>query len=635
MQKISGLLFIIFTVLFSEHAMAQQVMTPELLWKVGRVSAIGLSEDAQILYYKVSTPNMESNGFDTKKYRYDFKSGDSNEVEETPGLKNNDLSPSGNWQIVPSKEKIIQVLGKDRYGDVPQSNAYIHDGLHHRHWDSWREGVFQHLVLESTTGEARRDIMKDEPYDCPTVPFGGSEDYTWSPDGNTVVYVCKKRFGTAYVNSTNTDLYAYNVNTESTVNLTADNPGYDTHPAYSKQGTLAWLSMARDGYENDKNDLKILFEGNTINLTSAWDGTVDEFIWANDGRSIFFIAPVDGTKQLYSVGIPDRKGKAAGVAQITKGQWDITGIVAQRGDALLVGRSDMNRANELYSVDLKTGGMRALTKVNEAFYAGIHTGKVEARMVPTADGKEMLVWVAYPPDFDSAKKYPTLLYAQGGPQSALSQFYSFRWNFQVMAAQGYIVVAPNRRGMPGHGVEWNEQISGDWGGLNMQDYLSAIDHIAKEPYVDNDRIGCIGASYGGYSVFYLAGIHEGRFKTFISHCGIVNLQSMYGNTEELFFANWDIGGPYWEMDNEKAQRSYSKFNPIDRVGLWDTPMLIIQGGKDYRVPDGQAFEAFTAAQQRGIKSRLLYFPDENHWVLKPHNALVWQREFFRWLKETL
>jgi dipeptidyl aminopeptidase/acylaminoacyl peptidase len=256
-------------------------------------------------------------------------------------------------------------------------------------------------------------------------------------------------------------------------------------------------------------------------------------------------------------------------------------------------------------------------------------------MIPTTDGKEMLAWVIYPPDFDASKKYPTLLYAQGGPQSPLSQFYSFRWNFQVMAAQGYIVIAPNRRGMQGHGVEWNEQISGDWGGQNMQDYLSAIDHIAEEPYVDKDRLGCVGASYGGYSAFYLAGIHEGRFKTFIAHDGIFNLRSMYGTTEELFFTNWDLGGPYWDDANEKAKNAYANFDPSSRVADWDTPILIIQGGKDYRVSDGQALEAFTAAQQLGIKSRLLYFPEENHWVLKPQNGLLWQNEFFRWLSETL
>ncbi len=323
------------------------------------------------------------------------------------------------------------------------------------------------------------------------------------------------------------------------------------------------------------------------------------------------------------------------MTQITEGQFDVSGLVGQVGKEIIAGRNDMNHAREYFAINLKKGTMRPLTEVNTATYTSMKLPKVEKRMVATTDGKEMTTWVIYPPDFDPAKKYPTLLYTQGGPQSALSQFYSFRWNFQIMASQGYIVVAPNRRGMPGHGVEWNEAISKDWGGQVMDDYLSAIDDVAKESYVDKDRLGCVGASYGGYSAFFLAGIHEGRFKSFIAHDGVFNLESMYGTTEELFFVNWDAGGPYWEKENAAAQKTYKEFNPINYVHKWDTPILIIQGGKDYRVPIGQGLEAFTAAQQQGIKSRLLYLPEENHWVLSPQNGIVWQSEFFRWLDETL
>jgi dipeptidyl aminopeptidase/acylaminoacyl peptidase len=393
--------------------------------------------------------------------------------------------------------------------------------------------------------------------------------------------------------------------------------------------------MERDGYEADKNDIKVMYDGKPVNLTADWDGTVREFLWSEDAKTIYFTAATGGTVQLFKVNVPKKADGKATVEQITEGQFDISGLVGIAGSEIISGRNDMNRAREIFAIDMKSGEMRQLTTVNDETYAGLKLPEVKKRMVKTSDGKDMTVWVIYPPDFDASKKYPTLLYTQGGPQSALSQFYSFRWNFQLMASQGYIVVAPNRRGMPGHGVEWNEAISKDWGGQVMRDYLAAIDDMKKEPYVDADRLGCVGASYGGYSAFYLAGIHEGRFKSFIAHDGVFNLQSMYGTTEELFFVNWDIGGPYWEKDNEAAQKTYNEFNPINYVDQWDTPILIIQGGKDYRVPIGQSLEAFTAAQQQGIKSRLLYLPEENHWVLSPQNALVWQKVFFSWLDETL
>jgi len=323
------------------------------------------------------------------------------------------------------------------------------------------------------------------------------------------------------------------------------------------------------------------------------------------------------------------------VVQLTDGNFDVTGIVGFSGDKAILTRTDFNHATEIFSYDLKNKTWLQLTNVNTGFYQNISLSKVEKRWVATTDNKQMLVWVIFPPDFDETKKYPTLLYLQGGPQGALSQFYSFRWNFQLMAAQGYIVVAPNRRGMPGHGVAWNEDISKDWGGQAMRDYLSAIDNVAKESYVDNGRLGAVGASYGGYSAFYLAGIHDNRFKTFIAHAGVFNLESMYGTTEELFFVNWDAGGPYWEKDNAAAQKTYTEFNPINNADKWNTPMLVIHGEKDYRVPIGQGQEAFQLLQQKGIKSRFVLFPEENHWILQPQNAMVWQNEFFRWLKETL
>jgi dipeptidyl aminopeptidase/acylaminoacyl peptidase len=423
--------------------------------------------------------------------------------------------------------------------------------------------------------------------------------------------------------------------TKTTTNLTENNKGYDTHPAFSSKGTLAWLQMERDGYESDKNDIIVKLPEGDLNLTKDWDGTVNGFIWSEDGSKIFFNAPVGGTVHAFQIDVPVGNKTKSKPKQISQGRFDVSGIIGQSGNHLIVYRRDMNHATEIYNLNTGTGEMKQLSDGNDEIYKDIKMSKIEKRMVKTTDGKDMLTWVIYPPDFDPTKKYPTLLYCQGGPQGALSQFYSFRWNFQLMAANGYIIVAPSRRGMPGFGVEWNEQISKDYGGQNMKDYLSAIDDVAKESYVDKDRMGCIGASYGGYSVFYLASRHEGRFKSFISHDGIFNWRSMYGTTEELFFVNWDIGGAYWDKENAAAQRSYSEFNPVNFVDKWDTPIMIIQGGKDFRVPIGQGLEAFQAAQLQGIKSKLLIFPEENHWVLLPQNSLVWQREFYKWLDETV
>lgn len=620
-------------------ASAQQVMTPEQLWKLGRVSALGITKDGKNIVYKVSVPNIEENKSASKFYTIPVNGGTATEVTEYKNLLTDKyVSADGKWVLTSNEVKVDKVHGKDFYPELDKSNVQVYDGLDYRHWDTWNDGTHNHVGY-TTVGDTDKksfvDIMPNEPYDSPQKPFGGEEDYTWSPDGKSIVYVSKKKAGTAYATSTNTDLYEYNLDTKKTVNLTPNNLGYDTQPAYSPQGDLTWLQMKRDGYEADKNDIIVRFKGTDINLTAAWDGTVDSFIWSPDGKKVYFLAPTDGTKQLFEVNFPGLTKIAVTVRQLTDGFFDINGITGFSGDKVIVERTDMNHASEIYSYDLKKKKWAQLSKVNNAAYAGIAMSKTEKRYVTTTDGKKMLVWVVLPPNFDAKKKYPALLYCQGGPQSALTQFYSFRWNFQVMAAQGYIVVAPNRRGMPGHGVEWNEAISKDWGGQVMDDYLSAIDDVAKESYVDKARLGAVGASYGGYSVFYLAGIHNNRFKTLISHCGVFNLQSMYGTTEEVFFTNWDSGGAYWEKNNAAAQKTYTQFNPINNVDKWSTPIFVIQGGIDYRVPIGQGQEAFQAAQLRGLKSRFMLFPEENHWVLKPQNALVWQREFFKWLTETL
>ena len=607
------------------------------MWQLGRVSAVGLTKDNTGVVYTVSIPDVSQNKSNRRLYLVSLKDGQVQEIGDSNNLVHNDrISPDGKYIISAEDVKIQPVAGKDFYPDLPKSTVQIYSQLNDRHWDQWEDGAYSHVFVQSTTDRSKKDILSGQPYDVPQMPFGGDEDFIWAPDGKSVIYVTKALSGTRYALSTNTDIFQYDLATGNTKNLSEGMMGYDISPAFSPEGRLAWLSMKRDGYEADKQDIVVRSSAGTIiNLTKVWDGSVDGFRWSNDGKKIYFNAPIDGTIQLFEVNDPGLTKMIPMVKQVTKGDFDIAGIVGQSGNTLIVSRTDMNHAAELYTVNLTTGALTQLTHVNDEAYGSIDKSKVERRYVTTTDGKKMLVWVIYPPNFDATKKYPTLLYCQGGPQSPLTQSYSFRWNFQLMAAGGYIVVAPNRRGMWGHGREWNEQISKDWGGQVMQDYLSAIDDVRKEKYVDNSRLGCVGASYGGYSVYYLAGIHNNRFKTFIAHDGVFDLRAMSGTTEELWFTNWENGGYYWDKKNAVAQKSFSQFNPINFVEKWNRPILIIQGGRDYRVPIEQGLQAFQVAQLRGLKSKLLYFPDENHWVLKPQNALVWQREFFAWLKETL
>jgi dipeptidyl aminopeptidase/acylaminoacyl peptidase len=620
---------------------AQNRLTPESLWQLGRLSALGISNDKKFVLYSVAVPDLLSNKSVRKKYKIPITGGSAEEITETAVLLSNDrISADGKYSISSADIKINNVAGTDFYSDLPKSNALIYTSLNYRHWDTWEDGKFSHVFVapinNGKTGESK-DIMVGEAFDCPQKPFGGDEDFIWSPDSKKVLYVTKKKYGTAYAISTNTDLYEYDIEKGVTKNLTEANKGYDLAPLYNGAGELAYLQMKRDGYEADKQDIVLLLNnGSKINLTASRDEIhVEGFKWSDDGKQLFFWAPINGTLQLFSVANPGMNKMVPAIRQITKGDFDISGIVGQSNQSLIVSRTDFNHAAELYSVDIASGTMTQLTHVNDAFYNTIGMARSERKWVTTTDNKKMLVWVVYPPDFDSTKKYPTLLLCQGGPQSPLTQFYSFRWNLQLMASKGYIVVAPNRRGMPGHGTKWNEQISKDHGGQVMNDYLSAIDAVSKEFYVDKNRLGCVGASYGGYSAFYLAGIHKNRFKTFIAHDGIFDTKSMYGTTEEMFFVNFDYGGPYWDKNNAAAQKTYNQFNPSNFVGKWNTPILIVQGGKDYRVPIEQGLQAFQAAQLRGIKSKLLYLPEENHWVLSAQNAFVWQREFYSWLYETL
>lgn len=664
-----------FLLLSAINGYAQDKMTPELLWKLKRIAPIGLSPDGKSVYYGSRQYDMKTEKGSTANYAISLATGQRSALSMPAGKNifqrsgrtyyatagnsvyvsrdagkswsvlysglsgadNISVSPNGKY-IAFSREVLVKkVMGTDLHPDLPKTTAQVYTDLNYRHWDTWEDGKFSHIFVVSVSGKKPVDIMEGEPYDCPQKPFGGAEDFVWNPNSNGLVYVCKKKFGREYATSTNTDLYYYDLSSGETTNWTSGMMGYDMSPSFSPDGSkVAWTSMARDGYEADKVDLFVmdLASGVQRNLTRNWDETAGGFQWAKESNELYFVAAWRGTEQLFAVNVPANLNtrSATVVERITDGKFDVNGIVGQSGNQLVVTRTDMNHAAELYSVDLNDGSMRQLSHENDNAYSKIKLSRTELRMVRTTDGKQMGVWVIYPPDFNPAKKYPTLLYCQGGPQSALSQFYSFRWNFQLMAANGYIVVAPNRRGMPGWGTRWNEDISGDWGGQPMRDYLSAIDAVAKEDYVDKDRLGCVGASYGGYSVFMLAGIHNGRFKSFISHDGLFDLKSWYGTTEELWFANWDIGGPYW---GRNVPASYERFNPSNYVDRWNTPIMIVQGGTDYRVAIEQGLEAFQAAKLKGLKSKLLYLPNENHWVLHPQNAMVWQREFYSWLKETL
>lgn len=647
---------------------AQQLMTPEILWTLKKVGVQAVSPDQSSLIYKVGQVDLKTEKTKNENYFLNVINNQSSKIDlgkkalvqwDKNGLyaqegekiylskdsgktwtefytigeaDNIVISPDGKT-IAFSKQVLVEkLMGKDKYADTPKTTAQVYTDLNHRHWDYFNEGKYNHVFVVNTSSsvDSAKDLLEGKTWDSPQRPFGGAEDFVFSPDSSKLLYVTKPKSGKEYSTSTNTDIFAYDLASATTKNLTEGMMGYDVNPKFSPDGKwLLWQSMEREGYEADKNDIVVMDwkTGAKSNMTGNWDESVTgTTFWSSDSKSIYFNAAFRGTVQLFSVDLKNAK-----VSQITKGNFDVSDIFAEGKKSLLVSKTDINHGAELFSVNLKNGELSQVTDVNKDTYAKLTQGKSELKMVKTSDGKEMGVWFHYPPNFDPNKKYPTLLYCQGGPQSGLTQFFSTRWNFALMAANGYIVVAPNRRGMPGWGTKWNEEISRDWGGQPMRDYLAATDYAKTLPYVDSERVAAVGASYGGYSVFMLAGIHENRFKTFIAHDGLFDMKSWYLTTEELWFANWDLGSP-WEKPLPKA---YTEFNPSNFVEKWNKPIMIIQGGIDFRVPYEQGQEAFQSAKLRGLKSKLVYFPNENHWVLHPQNGLVWQREFFDWLKETL
>ena len=648
---------------------AQQVMTPEILWSLNRLGVETVSPSQSELIYKLSKTDIQTektkseiyflnllnggashkmdlgkksliqwdkNGLyaqeDGKIYRSKDKGSSWEEFYTIGEVDHIIISPDAK-KIAFSKEVLVEkLLGKDKHPDLEKTSGHIYTDLNHRHWDYFNEGKYNHIfVVEvSQSVDTAKDLLEGKAWDSPQRPFGGKEDFLWSPDSSQLLFVMKPLEGIEYAKSTNTDIFSYSLSSGEIKNLTETNKGYDTDPKFSPDGKhLLWFSMANDGYESDKKDIKIMnwATGKVINLTESWDEIAGGNAFFASEKMIYFTAAIKGTVQLFSLDIQTKK-----IKQITNGIFDVNAIYALNKNQLLVSRVDINHNADLFSVDLKNGAMKQITAVNKDTYTKLSQGKSELKMVKTTDGKVMGVWFHYPPNFDPNKKYPALLYCQGGPQSPVTQFFSIRWNFALMAANGYIIIAPNRRGMPGWGVKWNEDISKDWGGQPMRDYLSAVDYAKTLPYVDGDRVGAVGASYGGYSVLMLAGIHENRFKTFISHNGLFDMKSWSLTTEELWFADWDLGG---NLYSQPLPKSFTDFNPSNFISKWNKPIMIIQGGIDYRVPYEQGQGAFQAARLKGLKSKFLYFPNENHWVLKPQNGILWQREFFSWLKETL
>lgn len=670
MNKLVSLLFALMLTL--QVGAQTENMTPEWLWSLGRVSLYDVSPDGQYVVYGVTYYDVDKNKGSRDLYLVNVKGGPGSvkQLTKTPESEGSaqfrpdgeriaylkdgyvwEMKPDGTMQAQVSPMTVngfkyapdgIHVLyinevkykqtTEEIYPDLPLATGKIIDDLMYRHWDHWEDESYSNIFFTKYTngkiGGSGPNII-GKPFDAPTSPFGGMEQITWSPDGTKIVYVCKKLQGRAYAESTNTDLYEYDLRSGKTRNLTANNKGYDLDPAFSPDGRyLAWNSMEKDGYEADRYRVMILDydTGKVRELTRNMDHNAHAPQWSKDGGRIFFTSERKGTQHIYVANAQSGK-----VKQLTSGVFNYYDFIVTK-EGLVARRASMSAPHEIFFVPMNGGEAKALTAVNADKMSKVKMGKVESRTVKTTDGKDMLVWMIYPPGFNPAKKYPALLYCQGGPQSQVSQFWSYRWNFQMMAANDYVIVAPNRRGLPGFGTEWNEQISGDWGGQAMQDYLAAIDDAKKEPYIDEERLGAVGASYGGYSVYWLAGNHNKRFKSFISHCGVFNLESWYGTTEELFFANHDMGGAYWQSN---PPETYAQDSPHKYVQNWDTPILVIHNEKDFRVPLSEGMQAFNAAKMRGVQSRFLYFSDENHWVLKPQNGIMWQRVFFDWLDRTL
>lgn len=657
-----------------EQKLSSDIMTPEVLWSFGRISNPAISPDGSKAVYGVTYFNKEEDRSYTDLYVMNLADGKITQITDTDynesdanwtpdGKRISYLAKGQLWEMNPDgsgAKQITQIEGgingylyapdgskiayykdikmeptvQDMHPDLPKAKARIINDQFYRHWNDWVEGYTHIFIADYTPAQpitSGKDIMKDEKWESPVRPWGGTEQLAWTRDGQKLIYTCRKKYGIDYAFSTNTDLYAYNTADGTTVNLTEGMMGYDKNPVLSPDGKkMAWESMERDGYEADKNRLFVmdLETGKKKDFTKNFDQSVGNLAWDKDNNTVWFISDYHATDEIYSLNTTSGE-----IKKHTDGIHNYTSVAPVNG-SLITTQVSMSKPAEIYRTDPATGKDEELSFINKPLLDQLTMGKVEKRWVKTTDNKDMLVWMIYPPHFDPNQKYPAILYCEGGPQSTVSQFWSYRWNFQQMAANGYIIVAPNRRGLPGFGQEWLEQISGDYSGQNIKDYLSAIDEAKKEPYIDENRLGCIGASYGGYSVYYLAGHHNNRFKAFIAHCGIFDLEMQYYTTEEMWFAHWDLGGAPWEKNNKIAQRTYAN-SPHKFVGNWDTPILVIHGQKDFRIDASQGMAAFNAARMRGIPAQYLYFPEECHWVLGCQDGILWQRTFKAWLDKWL
>ncbi len=547
------------------------------------------------------------------------------------GIECFEIAPDGKHVVFASPIDDFNQKDSTLFQGLPKTTGRVVDDLMYKHWDEWVEKIPHPFVAEFSLngiGEAT-DIMAGEPYECPMRPFGGAESFAWAPDGQSLVYVSRKLKGMDYAFSTNSNLYRYDLASKQTVNLTEGEQGYNTDPAFSPDGKqLAWLSMATPKYESDKKRLMVMDMATkqVRDLTEKWDYWPENISWAPNGKKIWFSGYYEGTEPVFTIDVA-----TCAIDTVANGVCDYGKPLPVSDTQALTLRHSMREPNEIYMVG---GEEKKLTSVNDELLGKLKLGEVRKVMVPTTDGKMMTCWEILPPDFDPNKKYPAILYCQGGPQQAVSQFWSYRWNFMIMAAHGYVVIAPNRRGLPGFGTEWNRQISGDYGGQNMKDYFSATDYIKAQPYVDADHVGAIGASYGGFSVYWLAGHNDGRFAALVAHAGIFNIESQYLETEEMWFADFDMGGPYWDQNNATAQRTFAN-SPHKFVNNWTAPILVTVGELDYRILASQGMMAFNAAKMHGLEAEMLVFPDENHWILKPQNAILWQRTFFRFLDKYL
>ena len=653
------------------------VFSIEAMQALGRVSSPTLSPDKKKVLYGISYESVEENRSNNDLYVMNIDGSENTRITKTPKSESNAVwiengnkiaflypNEEGTMQmwtmnsdgsdrkmvsnvekgingflLSPEEKKVVFIsnikstkTAQDIYSDLPKATGIVVNDLMYKHWDEWVKEVPHPFVADFNGSELTNviDIMEGEPYEAPMKPFGGVESFAWSPDGKELIYVSRKKTGKEYAVSTNSDLYLYNIESKTTTNLTEGMMGYDTNPVYSPDGKyVAWLSMERDGYESDKNRIFILDRntGDKIDLTKDWDYTVNTIAWSPNSNSIFFVAHHQGVTPVFNIDLVKKE-----VKEVVGGVVDYADIIPVDENTLIATNHSMLYPNEIFVVN--NGTATKISTVNDEVFAQLTMPTVEKRLIPTTDGKQMTTWVIYPQNFDKNKKYPAILYCQGGPQQAVSQFWSYRWNFALMAANGYIVIAPNRRGLPGFGTEWNEQISGDYGGQNMKDYLSAVDEMKKEPFIDADHIGATGASYGGFSVYWLAGNHENRFAALFAHAGIFNTEAQYLETEEMWFANWDLGGPFWDKNNEVAQRTFSQ-SPHKYVDKWTAPIMISHGEYDFRILASQGMQAFNAAKLRGIPSEMVIYPDENHWILKPQNAVMWQRLFFRWFDKWL